>query len=263
MILIIIPLLCFAFVFGLLYQGVSGNLGGPGGVGGVPPIPPGASQKFWTHPLYQRHGLSRPSGDWRHAFLLASIVWGVWVTLITEGLSLFNALQFRWVLGLWLVAALGAGLIFLRTWRRREATWPALPRLDRFLWILSGWSLLIAFILLVIALVAPPNTWDSMTYHMARVMHWVQNRSVEFYPTSNERQLYMPPWAGYAITQFQILSSSDRFANLIQWYSMIGSLVGATLIARQMGANLRGQIFTIVAGVTIPMGILQSTSTQT
>ncbi|HBE52352.1 MAG TPA: hypothetical protein DDW76_27170 [Cyanobacteria bacterium UBA11369] len=61
---------------------------------------------------------------------------------------------------------------------------------------------------------------------------------------------------------FQILSGSDRFANLVQWFSMIGSLIGVSLIAKELGANLLGQIFSTVFCVTIPMGILQASSTK-
>ena len=114
----------------------------------------------------------------------------------------------------------------------------------------------------LIALVAPPNNWDSMTYHMSRVMHWIQNQSVSFYPTHILRQLHQNPWAEFAIMHFQILSDSDRFANIIQWFSMIGSIVGVSLIAKQLGANSRGQVFAAVVVVSIPMGILQASSTQ-
>src|SRR6185369_10694518 len=49
----------------------------------------------------------------------------------------------------------------------------------------------IGFILcatLATALLYPPNTWDSMTYHMPRVMHWITNANIGFYPTANSRQ---------------------------------------------------------------------------
>jgi len=114
----------------------------------------------------------------------------------------------------------------------------------------------------LIALVSPPNNWDSMTYHMSRVVHWIQNRNVAFYPTHISRQLSQNPWAEFAIMQFQILCEGDRFANLVQWFSMVGSIVGVSLIAERLGANLRGQLLAGVVVATIPMGILQASSTQ-
>ena len=39
------------------------------------------------------------------------------------------------------------------------------------------------------ALSSVPNTWDSMTYHLPRIEHWLQNQSLGFYPTSITRQL--------------------------------------------------------------------------
>jgi hypothetical protein len=78
----------------------------------------------------------------------------------------------------------------------------------------------------LIAIVSPANTWDSMTYHMSRVVHWIQNQGLAHYPTSILRQLHQNPWAEIAILHFQILSNGDRFANLIQWLSMIGASMG-------------------------------------
>ena len=114
----------------------------------------------------------------------------------------------------------------------------------------------------VIAIVAAPNNWDSMTYHMGRVVHWIQNRDADFYATAILRQLYQKPWAEYAIMHFQLLSGGDRLANIIQWLAMLGSLTGVSLIARELGADRRGQIFAAIVCATIPMGILQGSSTQ-
>jgi len=101
-----------------------------------------------------------------------------------------------------------------------------------------------------------------MTYHMARVAHWIQNQTVAHYPTHITRQFYQPPWAEYAIMHLQILSGGDRFANLVQYLGFIGSAVGASLIAQQLGADSRGQLLSAVIVATIPMGILQASSTQ-
>ncbi|MBI3977567.1 MAG: glycosyltransferase family 39 protein [Chloroflexi bacterium] len=144
----------------------------------------------------------------------------------------------------------------------QKGTQSAVATIPRFHAVLLGWLLSEAAILGVIALAAPPNTWDSMTYHMPRVVHWIQQGSVDHYPTSVLRQLYQNPWAELAILHLQVLSGGDRFANLVQWFSMVGSVVGASLIARQLGAGGRAQVFAALVAATLPMGILQATSTQ-
>lgn len=120
-----------------------------------------------------------------------------------------------------------------------------------------------ATLTLLVAVMAQPNTWDSMTYHLPRVMHWVQNGSVAHYPTHITRQLWISPGAEFALLQLQLLSGADGWANLVQWFSLIGCVVGASLLAKDLGADLRGQVFAAAACISIPMAVLQATSTQT
>ncbi len=201
-------------------------------------------------------------GSWRASILSAAVVWGVAVTVITEGLSSLRLLSFWWVLAAWLAVAV-AVLAMDHGWDR-----PATCDGPTEAWRVGRWWLALAgsaVILLAtgfIAVVAPPNTWDSLVYHMPRVAHWIQNGAVAHYPTHIPKQLYLAPWAEFAILQAQILSGGDRFANLIQWLAMLGSLLGVSLIARQLGGNARSQIVAPVICVTIPMGILQASGTQ-
>jgi hypothetical protein len=74
--------------------------------------------------------------------------------------------------------------------------------------------------------------------------------------------LYQNPWSEFAILHFQILVDGDRLANFVQWFSMVGSIIGVSLLAKELQATLRGQIFAAVVSATIPMGILQGSSTQ-
>lgn len=200
---------------------------------------------------------------WRSAILSATIVWGVTIALSTEFLSLFKLVAFNLVFVLWLSADVLMLIIYLKAQKFK----PNYSRNERnkfpgFLVILLvGISLIFAAIGLI-AVISPPNNWDSMTYHMSRVVHWIQNRSVEHYPTSYVPQLYHPPWAEFAIMHFQIITGGDRFANLIQWLSMVGSAIAVSLIAQQLGANQRGQVFAAIFAATLPMGILQASSTQ-
>jgi hypothetical protein len=202
--------------------------------------------------------------DWREAALGASVAWGVVVVVLTEGLSLFAALAFGPLLLAWCLITCASVVVCVRYWPnvpvlalgpfRRELVLPSL--------LIAGMS----FILLataVVALVSPPNNWDSMTYHMARVANWVDHRSVSDYPTHILRQLYLGPWAEFAVTHLQILAGGDRFANLVQYVAMLGNVLGVSLVAKKLGAAWQGQLMAAVFCATIPMGVLQASSTQT
>ena len=114
---------------------------------------------------------------------------------------------------------------------------------------------------LILALGSPPNTWDALTYHMARVAHWAQNHSVMPYPTNILRQIITPP-GEYYLLHLYILGQGDAMVNMVQWCAMAGSLMTVTLIAKELGAARTGQILAAAFAVTIPMGIVESSSVQ-
>jgi hypothetical protein len=114
----------------------------------------------------------------------------------------------------------------------------------------------------VIALLAPPNTWDSMTYHMPRVAHWSQAGSVAHYPTHIVRQLWLGPGAEFVITHLYLLTGGDRLANLVQWLAFAGCVVGAAIVAGELGGGPRARGLAALAGATLPMAIAQASSTQ-
>ncbi len=206
----------------------------------------------------------KKQGEWRAAFLSAAVIWGVLLAAITETLSLFKAISFWPILGIWSLCLIAFAIYWIRV-AGNPKNLPAnfkLPDVSRFELFLLGGIAFIAGMVGLIALIAPPNTWDSMTYHMARVMHWIQDGSVADYPTHIVRQLFMNPGSEFIILHFQTLSGGDHFANFVQWFSMVGSAIGVPLIARELGADRRGQIFSAVVSMTIPMGILQGSSTQ-
>ncbi len=202
---------------------------------------------------------------WRKAFLQASILWGVATASVTEGLSIFKGLTFYDLILFWLLADILAGSMLYRKIKKEgfkivNKPFSGLHGFDYF--VLFG---LVIYVLVtgIIALAAPPNTTDSLIYHMSRIMHWIQNQSVAPYPTNISRQIYIPPWSEYAILQFQLLTGSDHFANCIQWFSFIGSIFGISLIVKELGANTKGQLFASAFCATIPIVILEASSTQT
>src|SRR5207249_6489341 len=199
----------------------------------------------------------------RECFLFIAILGGVSVTIITEILSAFSLITSGWLVVFWCVVLLGTSSFVITLMKRHRliVLFPSLRLPFRSVPFLSGLGFIVT-LTAVTAFLSPPNNYDSMTYHMSRVVHWIQDRNVSFYPTHITRQLYMNPWVEFAIMHLQILSGGDRFANFVQWFSMIGSLIGVSLLAKQFGGDLHTQLLAAVFAGTIPMGILQSSSTQ-
>jgi hypothetical protein len=200
----------------------------------------------------------REPGAARGVLLRSAVGTGVVTLLLTESLSLAGAFAREPLVLGWSVAVAFAALAAVRsgTTGARALARAAAPGA-------AGWTLaVLAGATGVVALAAPPNTWDALTYHLARVAHWIQNRHVGVYPTASSRQVEMSPFAEFAIAHLVLLWGSDRLANLVQWSAMIGTWLAVSRIAAQLGAGPRGQRLAALFAATSPMGILQGSSAQ-
>ena len=199
------------------------------------------------------------AGPWRERFLLASIGWGVLVLIITELLGLWHGLDRLGLAASWSVISIILGF-FYKFGRPRFPKIGLAPEFEIAVMVIIVCGIL--SVTAVIACLAAPNNWDSMIYHLTRVAHWKQNKTVDLFPVSDQQQILYPPWSEYAMAQFYILAGGDRWVNFIQWFSSLGSMIGVSLIAARLKGDAQLQAFAALIAVTLPMGILQSTSTQ-
>jgi len=203
----------------------------------------------------------------RSAALGAAVRWGVFLALITEILSVPRLITRPWLAVAWLSVALiafGYGWVLHRSTSPRDKTEGEDKRqsnastLDKMEWfLLSGIGLLLALVGIT-AIVSAPNNWDAMAYHMSRVAQWMTNRDVSLYPAFYSVQLWMSPWAEYAMLHLDVLYGGDRLVNLVELLSMIGTITGVSLIAQQLGASVRGQLLAAVAIAALPEGVLEA-----
>jgi 4-amino-4-deoxy-L-arabinose transferase-like glycosyltransferase len=247
---------------------------------------------FWLcHELAYR---KRIGPDWRLSWALASVAWGALVTLLVEVSSLGNMLTAGSLFLGWLLICV---VVFASAWRlakqhgwnfrgavrRARTVWPNLRLSVRPLDAVLVWgctAMIIAFLGWV-ALRFPTTTGDSLTYHLARIMHWMQAQSVAHYPTGNCRQNELGPWSEFATVTLHLLWGSDRLVNLVQWFAMLSSVLVAPFIALQLfrsaserkdratdaatGAAREGRLaaLTGLLVATLPIGIVEAVTTQT
>jgi hypothetical protein len=216
-------------------------------------------------PLFFGTGLffwGSKSKNWRLAFILAYVTWSTILLVITEVLSGFNGIR-QWVLILiWslILLACAAGLVLLL--KKTPKSLSGLIPKDNVARLFGFLTLIILLIVLVIALIAPPNTWDSLAYHMSRVAHWAQNQSISHFPTGIPRQNSHPPGTEIQILQFYVITQSDQFSNLVSFFGFLTCILGSGLIADLLGANSRSVYLSSLLAATLPMAIAQASSTK-
>ncbi len=195
----------------------------------------------------------------REALLRAFITWAALAMMISEVLSWFHAIHLPSLVCAWVISTIAPLAI----------TW--CTGMNPKLWVRPtavGWVCLtvvgiFALVTLLVGLVAPPMTFDSMTYHLARVAHWRANGSIDHYPTHILRQLMFGNCAEVLILQFHVLGAgSDTMANLVQWLAWVGCIAAGSLLVRELGGDRLAQCFGAAFVGTAPMLLLQASSTQ-
>lgn len=195
----------------------------------------------------------------RESHLLTLGAAGLTVVAATESLSLFGLLG-RWPVAFaWLVLG---GLLLWLVYKLPPVEPSAEEAPSPESGLLWGIGAIIVGIVALLALNAAPSTWDAMTYHMARVVRWAVNGNLRFYATNEPQQLFQPPLAEYFMLHLYLLGDSDRLVNLVQVVGFSGAAIGASLVARELGARSLGQAFAALLVLTLPQGIMQASGAK-
>jgi hypothetical protein len=202
-----------------------------------------------------------PERGWREAAVLAALAWGALVMVLSEGLGFFGALRFGPVLACWSAALLGVGALALRGGGRpRWPPWPAdLTWLER---VLAGALALLLAVSLVTAWVSPPNTPDTLSYHLPRQLMWLQQGGLAHFVTVDDRALMMPPLAELIQAHAMLLAGADAWANLPQWLMYGLGMVVASLLAREVGGRRLAQWLAAFTFGVLPMAWHQASSAK-
>jgi hypothetical protein len=208
----------------------------------------------------------------RLALIRAALAVGGYAIVGVEVLSSVHAISTGPIVALWSIGLLASAVLALGRYRRDGAggrRWrPTLtPRRPPLTWPPAEWLIgaglagLIGAELLL-ALVSPPNNYDSNYYHLPKVEHWVAQHSVELYPTLMRPQVVLAPGAEYLLLHLRLMTGGDRLYNLVQWAAALGCVLVASRIAAQIGAGRLGQVLAAATVAAAPAVVLEATSTQ-
>ena len=96
------------------------------------------------------------------------------------------------------------------------------------------WLVVVALILGILGYLAwsfLPSNADSLVYHLVRVEHWIQDRSISPFPTQYLAEVELSPLAEYNLAHFQLLAGTDRFDGYVELLACTICLVAVSEVA--------------------------------
>lgn len=211
-----------------------------------------------------------PSGGFRERILWFLILTGMLCWIYAEGASALNAIGYFSARCYWGIV-LSIGILVNIKLRPGQQWRPGRDITNRVKWLFTlgmrEKTLIFASLLLIIPLAAlavyvPPNNFDSNNYHLHRILAWMHYGNLGFYPTPHLQQLYLNVFAEYVVLNVYLVTGTDQFVNLVQFFAGTGCLAGITLLAKELGLSRYGQLLTAFALLTVPIFIFELTTTQ-
>lgn len=179
-----------------------------------------------------------------------------------ELLSIVNLISVLTCRVLWLIIDVVLLIVFIKKVKGKRIEKKSFSLKGAFDWsdvLLAGIGLLTMFF----ALKTVPNNFDSMTYHLPRIMHWAQNGSVAHYASRVVRQITSPVLAEFINLHVYLLcGKKDIFFNVPQWGAFITNTFLVMGIARKLKCN---RITCRICGLlfmTMPIAFAESMTTQ-
>jgi hypothetical protein len=203
------------------------------------------------------------------AFLLAAYLLAIAeLVALAEVLSPFHAVTRPGYLGgTGAVAVVALGV----WWGRGRPRPPSIPmaalrelRSHRLVIFLGAVVLLGLVYELAVGVTTPPNTWDSMRYHLARAAGWRQLHAVETIPNVNDNLGInaSPPDAEMQMLFGLVLLGRDTFAAMPQFLAECALLTSVFGMARRVGFDFVPSVFAALLTATLSDVALQAVSTQ-
>lgn len=202
------------------------------------------------------------------SYIEACCLWMLFLFGLTEGLSVLHALRFRFLLVSWGLLDILLLIVLLAQWRlagfRVKEVWKSWRDGWHFRET-SYYGILFATgaVVLALSLITTPYNWDSMTYHLPRIVHWVQNRSVAHFATNSIRQISSPVLGEFVNLHVYILCRGhDLLFNLLQGTSYLTCAVMVAAIAGRLSCDRRFRFLAALLYLSMPIAFAEALTTQ-
>ncbi|HOF25283.1 MAG TPA: glycosyltransferase family 39 protein [Anaerolineaceae bacterium] len=136
---------------------------------------------------------------------------------------------------------------------------------ERKNWFLLILAICVAGVLLLSAVlnyIVPPNNNDALSYHVARIVRWMQQGSTSPWETPFVWQLSFPLNAQLVYLWTLLFTNSDHFIAFIPMIAGLLTSLIIYLLAQELGFSRRNAVFSALIWLTLPVVQLHLTSVR-
>ena len=135
-------------------------------------------------------------------------------------------------------------------------------RVPKIYKIIFGFLFINVAIIILASLFYPPNNADVNTCWLARIEHWISNKTLSYYPTQNNLQNIHQPLSSIIFLNIRILTKANLFLNLTQLIFLVSISFILIEIIKKEFKHIKFQIVNLIIVFSIPLIILQASSSK-
>ncbi len=188
------------------------------------------------------------------SFLYSLTIWGGIFFGITEILSLFKGITKTNLLIFWIILDL---LLFILAIKNKHKLTINIKFSKKTIFIFFA-----CLIIIIADVIIVPYNWDSMTYHLPRIMMWSLNKSVAHFTTYDYRMISSPVLAEFVNLNEYVLTGSDKFFNFLQGFSFISIVILIICISKTIKLDDNVTYLSIFLFISMPIALAESLTTQ-
>ena len=199
-------------------------------------------------------------------YFISIIMYTAIIYFCSEILSLFSCLEYKTLVFSYggILIVLGS-LIGISLYKNKDSLKLQLRNLfkdcrkELFFWGL----VIVGNCVVLLSINTVPYNWDSMTYHLPRLVQWIQNKSVAHYATGDIRQVTSPVLAELMNLQVYIFTDGqDYFLNLLQTCSYLTNAILIYFIAEKLEAKKSYRYLGTLIFMSMPIAFGEALTTQ-
>ncbi len=129
--------------------------------------------------------------------------------------------------------------------------------------LLTLTTLVIGVTNLLLAITLPPHEWDSLTYHLPRMAHYLQQNNLNYFEANYWAQIIHPKNSTLLLLYtFLTFGHNEKLMQLVQYFSYWVVAFGIYGITRKIGLDQIQAYFSALIGSLLIDSIMQATTTQ-